>query len=248
MHGFVESDYSSDFLRWIKKLDENNISSNFPIKLNSLSPKNNQQVLEKLQSEIVKNGDAALAYFFAHDFYFKPFLMQKVILDKKDAKYAFMFAQHIKNCDIKALQNIVIESGKIKYITRFACHVKLADRALLEDLVIASKNVKYAHEYLKHVSSADINKFKSLIISSGKPRYLFELAKHCQNEKDIRRIEDLIINSGSYTYIRLLAEKIKLADVEKLEQAVLDLGNEAEIKKFARFVRRSKMRQFLLLG
>jgi geranylgeranyl pyrophosphate synthase len=240
----VENDYSTDALRWTKKLEDKNLKPN-PLSKDQTGY--NPEELEKLQNEIIKAGDSALAYFFATEFMYKQYRMQKLILDKKDAKYAFMFAQHVKNCDVKALQKLVMDSNKIKYITRFACHVKQADRAPLEDLVIQSDKVKYAHEYLKHVKTADVNKFKTLIISSGKPRYLFELAKHLKNQEDIDLVQDLIIASGSYTYMRLFAEKIKSANVEKIEQAVLDREDSEEIKKFAKYVRRSRMKRFLLV-
>ena len=99
------SDYSKDTLRWLTK---SNDANDIP-------------AMESLQNEIIKNGDAAFAYFFATDYGYKTYLMQKVILDEGDAKYAYAFAQTIKNADIKALQNVVIESKKIKYITHFAC-------------------------------------------------------------------------------------------------------------------------------
>src|SRR3984957_6246539 len=241
---YVENDFSTDNLRWLKKLEDKNLKPN-PLSKDQTGY--NPEELEKLQNEIIKAGDSALAYFFATEFMYKQYRMQKLILDKKDAKYAFMFAQHVKNCDVKALQKLVMDSNKIKYITRFACHVKKADKTPLEDLVIQSDKVKYAHEYLKHVKTADVNKFKALIISSGKPRYLFELAKHLKNQEDIDLVQDLIIASGSYTYMRLFAEKIKSANVEKIEQAVLDRENSEEIKKFAKYVRKSRMRRFLLV-
>jgi len=94
-----ESDYSADSLRWINKRERT--------KLHSLED------LEKLQDEIILDNDSALAYFFATEFQHKIYRMQKVILDSKDAKYAFLFAQNIVNCDIKALQKIVLESKKL---------------------------------------------------------------------------------------------------------------------------------------
>jgi geranylgeranyl pyrophosphate synthase len=240
----VENDYSTDSLRWIRKLEDKKIKPN-PLSKDKTGY--NPEELEQLQNEIIKAGDSALAYFFATEFMYKQYRMQKLILDKRDAKYAFMFAQHVRNCDVKALQKLVMDSNKIKYITRFACHVKNADKSPLEDLVIKSKKVKYAHEYLKHVKTADVNKFKEVILSSGKPRYLFELAKHLKNQEDINQVQDLIIASGSFTYMRLFAEKVKTADVDKIEQAVLDRDNSDEIKKFAKYVRRSRMKRFLLV-
>lgn len=239
-----ETDYSADILRWIKKLDEKQLKKN-PY---SKDPSGyNPEDLEKFQNDIIAESDTSAAFFFAMEFGYKSHRMQKLILDKKDPKYAFMFAQSVKNADVRALQNIVVDSKKIKYISKFACFVKSADQKQLEPLILKSKNVKYVHMYLKHVKNANVDKMKEVILSSKKPRYLFELAKHTKNLKDLAVIEDLIIEASSFTYMRLMAEKIKLANVEKLEQAVLDTENSAEIKKFAKYVRRSKMKQFLLM-
>lgn len=232
-----EDDYSADSLKWIKRLEEKQL------KLATY----NQEEIDKFQTEIIQENDSALAYFFACEFPYKRYRMQKIILDNKDPKYSYLFAQNIENADIKALQKIVIDSKKIKYICRFACFVENADVKPLEKLIIKSKNVKYAHMYIKHVKGADINNFKKLILESKKPRYLFELAKHTTDPQELIVIEDLIIATKSFTYMRLMAEKIKLANVEKIEQAILDTDNTNEIKRFASGVKKSKMKKFLLV-
>lgn len=239
-----ESDYSSDALRWSRLIDDRQIKPN-PYSKDKTGY--NPEELEKLQNHIIKEEDAALACFCAMDFSYKVYRMQKIILDKQDVRYAFLFAQNVKGCDITALQKVVVDSKKIKYICKFACFVRGADRKALEACIVKSKNVKYAHMYLKHVKSADVSKFKNIIINSKKPRYLFELARHLTDDKDIAVVQDLIIQSGSFTYMKLFAEKIKRADVEKIEQAVLDTENTVEIKKFAKYVKRSKMRRFFLV-
>jgi hypothetical protein len=228
-----ESDFSADSLRWLQRCES--------------FDRNRIEELEGLQNEIIEKNDSALAYFFATEFPYKLHRMQKVILENKDAKYAFLFAQNVRNCDIKALQKLVVESRKTKYICKFACFVKGADRKPLESIILKSKNVKYAHMFLKHVKGSDVSKFKDIILSSGKPRYLFELARHTTDPAEMAQIEDMIIAARSFTYMRLLAEKIKQANVEKIEQAVLDTDNVNEIKKFAKYVRRSKMKKFFLV-
>lgn len=229
-----ESDFSADSLRWHQKRENN-------------TGKTTVEELDRLQGEILASKDSALAYFFAAEFGYQTWKMQQIIIDNKDAKYAFLFAQNIRNCDIKALQKLVIDSRKTKYICKFACFVKGAERKPLEAIILHSKNVKYAHMFLKHVKGSDVSKFRNLILDSGKPRYLFELAKHTKDPKELSNIEDLIIKAGSFTYMRLFAEKIKLANIEKIEQAVLDSDNIVEIKKFAKYVKRSKMKRFFLV-
>ncbi len=234
MNGYLlKSDFGEDFLRWLNKREA--------------TPLDDKRQLEKLQEEIIKNKDTALAYFLATEFPYKVYRMRKIILENKDPKYAYLFAQNVPNCDIKALQQVVVESGNTKYICQFACFVSGADGKLLEALVLKSKTVKYAHMLLKHVKGSSVKRCKDIILNSGKPRYLFELAKHVSSPREIARIQDLIIKSGSFTYMRLFAEKIKGANIEKIEQAVLDSDNVKEIKRFAKYVKKSKMKRFVIV-
>lgn len=239
-----ENDYSADFIKWIKKVEEKDIHLN---KYGRDRFGYNPNELESFQQEIINTKDSALAYFFTLDFSYRPYLMQKIIIENEDAKYAYMFAQNIKNADVNALQKIVVQSEKIRYICKFACFVPGADIKKLESIIYESGKVKYAHMFIKYVKSADIEKFKSIILESKKPRYLFELAKHISNPEEISNIEDLIIDVRSFTYMRLMAEKIKGANVDKLERAVLDTKNMDEAVKFAKSVKNSKMKRFFLV-
>jgi len=86
-----ESDYSADSLRWLNKIIELNLKPSDHVGL------------EKFQDEIIVANDTAMAYFFATEFSYKVWRMQKLILDKKDPKYAFIFALTVPNADIKVL-------------------------------------------------------------------------------------------------------------------------------------------------
>lgn len=227
------ADYGNDSFRWFKKLEERNITKKSEI-----------DKLHILQDEIIENKDAALAYFFAVEFDYKTYRMQKVILDNQDARYALLFAKDIVNCDIKALQNVVIASKKMKYICDFACFVNKADLDILKPIILKSKNAKYASMWLKLVSDHDV-RFKHIIFNSKNPKYLFELAKNSLSKTEIKKIEDLLIDTKSLMYIRLFASRIKHANVDRLEQIILSSNNIHEIKKFAKQIKNSKMRKFL---
>jgi hypothetical protein len=101
---------------------------------------------------------------------------------------------------------------------------------------------------IKHVKNIKINQFKKIIFKSKKPRYIFELSKKISNKKDLEIAENLIIESKSSQYIRLFAENIKQANIRKLEKALLNLGDMVQIKKFAKNVKTSKMKIFLLMS
>ena len=225
-HHSLEPDFGQDYLIWLNKID--NINAD------------NKRQLEKLKDEIISKNDAPMAYFFAAEFNYQTYLMQKIVIEQADPRYAFLFAQNIPLCDIKAMQKIVVKSNNIEYICKFACYVSGANLSTLEAAILKAGKAKYAHIYLKNVDSTKINKFKEIVFLSGKPRYLYELAKHTSEPDDIGKIEDLIIKSRSFTYMRLLAENIELANVEKIEQAILDSGNSDEIKRFAENVKEVK--------
>lgn len=225
-------DFGEDYLRWMRTCERvRNFST---------------VELESMQDEIVKNNDSALAYFFASDFGYKSYKMQKVILDNKNPQYAFLFAKNIHNSDSKALQNLIFDSKNIKYIAKFACFIHNSDYKKAQKLLLNSKNIKYISLFLKHCKNADYKSLKNIIIKSGKPKYLLQLAKKCKLKKDITVIQNLIIKSGSSRYIRLFAQFIKLADQAKLEEAIIELGDICEIKKFAKMVKRSKLANFKL--
>lgn len=183
-------------------------------------------ILDRWRQEIISNQDAALAYFFALDFpHHKPHRSRRVVLETANEKYAFVFCLHIKNADLKALLDVIVSSNNIKIITRCIC-------------------------FLPNIHHKDFTRLKNAILNSGKPRYLFELAKILPPNKksDIHKIQQILLRTKSLTYLRLFAEQIEGADIEVIEQVFLDSQDTKEIKKFARSIKKSKMRAFLLLA
>jgi hypothetical protein len=238
MDHIFENDFSNDFFRWLKFCESKKISH-----LIQVSPSQ----LEYIQNEILQSKDYQLAYFFALEFSFQNHKMQKLILDCNDPKYAFIFALNIKNADIKSLQKIVLDSKNIKYICKFACFIPSSYLPSLEKFILSAKNPRYAYLLIKNNKRVSFNKYKQLILNSDNPLYLFELAKNLNNIKDITFIEDKLISLKAYRYIRLMAAKFKNCNIEKLEKAILESNNVEEIKKFAKSVKKSSIKQFLLI-
>lgn len=204
------------------------------------------KILDSLQEEIIKNKDYSLAYFFALTFNYKNYLMQKVVMDSLNANYIFLYASKINNSDIKSLEISILKTKNIKVITEFACFIPKISVDKFKKVILKSKNPKSFYMFIKHINSNNINLFKDVLIKSGKGTYLFELSKHIKSKKDIELIEDALIKSKSYTYIRLLAKNNKLANLEKLEEFIMNSGNIKEMKKFAKDIKQSKMRNFLI--
>jgi len=78
-----ENDYSTDSLRWMRFIEEKRF------KENALTKKEidyNLEDFDSIQDEITQNKDSAFAYFFAAQFAYKSYKMQKIILEQKDAK------------------------------------------------------------------------------------------------------------------------------------------------------------------
>lgn len=237
---YFEKDYATD---WV----------DFNIKYGKDLIKNNSSIFDKIQKEIIESKNVAHACFFACDTNYLTYKMQEIILKSNNLKYIVLFARCVKNADIKALQKAILESSspeRIKYLCKFACQISGSNKKKIENILakeVTGKLARYAHMFVKNVKGADINKFKKTIIESGKPRYLYWLAKHLKTRREIALIEKLIINAQSFLYIRLMAQHIPKANLNKLEQFVLDSGNVKQIKKFAKSVKQSKSRHLTIL-
>ncbi len=228
MPNYFDKEYYFDYLKWMQFI------SSFPPSL--------------YLSEILKNKNPLLAYFFALEKNNSLPKMQEIILNSKNPKYIFLFAQTICSADVRALQNAIIATNNIKYISKFALFVDKSNFEILEKIILKSKKAKYISMLLASNKWKNINLYSNIFLSIKKPKYLFQLAKIVSNKKIISQIEDEIIKSGSCFYIRMFALKIRDAKLEKLERAILDSGNIKEIKKFAKDIKNSKISQFLLVN
>jgi hypothetical protein len=178
---------------------------------------------------------------------YKSAKLENAIIDTRSSQYIFMFARTMRKANIKKLQSAIIKLGSILHIARFACFIPKADRLLIENIVAESENPKAAYYYLQYVKHCNIDKLKQNIIKSKKPRYLFALAKLLSNKDELNLIQDLIIQGNSDMYVRLFAVHIKTANIEKLENRIIQTKNINEMKKFAKAVNSPRLSKLSLL-
>jgi hypothetical protein len=162
--------------------------------------------------------------------------LEKYICQSRNPFFILRFAKDIMRANITRLQNAIIRLGDAVNVAKFGCFVRGANKELLEDIVIKSKNAKAAYMFLKFYKDAKIQRLKHIILKSKKPRYLFLLACKLNNQKEIDLIQDIIIESNSNTYVRLLAKHVRLADLVKLENRIIETQDVTELKRFARSV------------
>ena len=235
MIDYFQKDFADDFWLWSKVYEE----------FKNHIPFTNDPQLDHLQQKIIIDQNAAFAFFCAYYFNYRSHLMQKVIIDTQNVKYAYAFSKFVRNADIKALQEIVLQSHKIKYICWFGT-INGSDRRKIEKIIIQSNKAQYAYAWLKQGKVYHFDQIKDILIRSQKPQYLLEIAKRVKSKKELRQLENLIIESGSLNYIRLFAQ-LPNANIKRLEQVILDSGNAAMIKKFALTVKGSKLKNFVIL-
>lgn len=228
MKNFLDKEYYFDYLKWIQFVDQT------PNKL--------------LLQEVFAKQDPLLSYFYALEKKDNLPKIQEIILKSKNPKYIFLFAKNIKKADCKALQTALVNTKNIKYICKYALFINNSNFSLLEKIILKSKKIKYINMLLASNKYKNINNYFDIILSCKKPKYLFYLAKFIKTKKQLSKIEDEIIKCKSSFYIRMLAVKIKFANIDKLEQAIIELGQPEEIKKFAKNVKKSKLNKFLLVS
>src|SRR5665213_1024572 len=238
-----DRDFSSDYYNY-EQLYGNLLSSATP----SLT-------LDGIQSQILAMEDFAYATFFAIETGFQSYRMQRLVLESKSVKYAFLFAKEVLNADIRALQKIILSSkdkDRLKYLCKFAIFVPGANLKKIESIIAkeVSQNkelIQFAYLFLKGVKTANILNFKQAILSYGAPSHLYYLAQHSTSRREISMIEKKLMEAKSYTYIRLLAQNIELANISRLEDFILDTGDVSQIKKFGKAIKQSKSRNIIAL-
>lgn len=204
-------DCGYDIVRWIQFIE----------KKEKLVKKPSKDQILQYQEEIVQLNDSALAYFFACEFPVNKYKMQQIVLNNNDYLYSYLFAKNVKDADVKALEKLVLKSKNIKLICKFLCNIDLASKDL-EDLVLRSKNYKYIYYYLKNGKNQDLNKVLDILIASKKPRYLYEVSKYIDDLFDLEKIESSLLESKNYNYIRMFAVNNKFANIERIEDFILE--------------------------
>jgi hypothetical protein len=221
MHDSILAYYWTDEQMW---------SDLFP----ALSTSSSTTDILNAQTTIISNSSPALACFFAADIAYQPYRMQQVVISSNDPKYATLFAATIPNADIKTLQSIVLKSGDLTSLVRFAFYVPKADKSAIQKAVVKSDNAKAAYEFLKHVPNASASALKTIIIQSRKPTYLLELARKTKSKKLVKQIEDILVKDKAIKACRILMQQVSGANVRRLERAIMNSGNVAEIKALAK--------------
>ena len=227
------NEYGYDYVIWLRKT--NHLRGNIPDFLF-------KKRFDDLKYQIYKANDPSFAYFFVREFSKDTENMQKIIIKNKDYKYSYLFAKNIPEADVKKLQEIVIKSNKMDFVAKFACFVKNSNSNHIQKIIAKSQNTKAAYMLMRFFKKVNLSLFKDFIFKSKKPRYIFEYCKKTKNIDEIKEGQNLILNSNSYTYMRLFAQHIELADVSLFDNEIILRDNEYELFKYISYVDKSKLK------
>ena len=216
---------------------------------------NTDPLLDSIQKDIIKTNNPSFAAFFAYEIPYHSYRMQEIILNSKSLPHILFFAQNINGSDIKALQQaIIISSSKdrFKYLFQFAYSIPTADIKKIELIIIEAaennpKLIRISYHFFRYIRCSNPNRFIKAILKYGIPSQWFYLAEKSQSRKEVALIEKKLMEANSFRYIRLVAQNIPLANIQRLEKWVLASGNIVEIKKFAKAVKLSKVRHLAIL-
>ena len=199
---------------------------------------------------VVKEGNSQHIINFALEINYNIEALEDAIIETKDAKVIYRFAQVVKGTDILKLQDAIIKLGNLDVICKFAIHFnKEANIPKLEDALIAHYPYDYnieldnIYQFALNVVGANILKLQDAIIEKGCTcSEIYSFAKDIK-DADIEKLENAIIKSFKYSfdYFRAIKSVCKFAllpgaDISKLEDAVINRGITAGIYEFARAV------------
>lgn len=236
--------YDSGFMTRIKNLDL--------IKNKGIFRKE-ARALEKIA---IEENNPFMAYILAYRLHSKNIRTSK--LENVICKYAgrgwyrspfyiILYAINIRGANILKLQSAILKKGRIQDIAEFGAKVKGADKILIENKIVQSNNPAAAYIYLTKVKSCNINKLKPILMRTKRPRYLYALAKVLKNKKELDQIQDKIIAANSDMYVRLYAQHIPSADIQRLEDRMVKSRNIVEMKRFAAAIKSERIEKMLLL-
>ncbi len=106
--------------------------------------KNYRQILEELQTNIIKINNVRIIY---------------------------KFAKYVIDADISLLEDIIIKTNNPRYIYLFAKDVSGANISLLEDAIIATKDVDYIYLFAKDVANTNVLRLKNVIKTFDSEKY-----------------------------------------------------------------------------
>ena len=91
----------------------------------------NQDTLDKIKKEILKQKDASLAYTYAMEFEDEDASLQKLVIKQADAHLIYLFARDVFNADIQKLENAILKTENTEEIANFANYVEGSNRKKL---------------------------------------------------------------------------------------------------------------------
>jgi len=193
----------------------------------------------EIAEKVLSQKNKYHAYFYCLKFKYKSKKVEKIILDSKDPKFAFLFYRDV-NCDKSLMRKILFESNSSKYLSKMAelnsSYFKKAKKVVLNN-----------QDEQSAISLLRINKDSKLInmvIKSKKPKYVYNLYKIIGYSK---KIEDKLIELGNIKYLAYFA-KDKKSNLEKIENFVRMSNKQKDILFFAEKVERSKLHELLIFS
>ena len=209
--------------------------------------------IEDHRNVVLEYGTAAEIYRLAEDA--NDYNMDKygeAILKTKDLRYIFSFMyKYSKKIDSKLLKKqkqLILESGNSNYLFKVLDCMALTDEEFnkFQDSLIKTGDVEKCLNLSKDLRS-DTKKIEQIILSAKVPEYSYKfcVTVHHKVKIDIERHQDVILNSEynieNMNYAIMFAEEISGANVEKIEDYIINSNNANKMCEFAITVHNSNV-------
>ena len=163
-------------------------------------------------------------------------------LNSADPETCYDYALKNPDCDIKALSKKVIESGNLHFNNLFMKNIKgcLFDEHL--ELILSSKDPQYCyHAALLKLGKEKSDLIRKIIVQSNSVKYCYEFANDIRyiydvaddnkdyDFLDISDLERVIIDNLDIKYSYMFAKNVDGANIDALQQLVLDLATADDI-------------------
>lgn len=169
--------------------------------------------------------------------------LQKVIIDQKDAVWAYRLAEFssVIDVDIAELEKIVIESKNLDYLVSFAAYAEKCNFKKLEKIILDSGDAKAVSSLIEVVSikdlaRCDLQRAEKIILKAKDPDLSYAFAVNVK-KSNVKAHGKIVLKSPSDELIFRFARFVKGADVRLFQKRILKSKDLDVVYDFYKYVK-----------
>lgn len=200
--------------------------------------------LYKIAEIVEKCGDPHIIYKFAKN-YPRYCLdnLTEAIIETENSDYIFLFAKDVIDVNIEKLYEAVLKISNISNIYKFIMEFRNIDINKAIDVIKRAEAIHYIVQIAKEFEHVPIALLQDIVVESNSAIDIYRFA--FIEGADIEKLTDAICNLGDAYYILEFGKNVEGVDVEKLADAIIQTKQLRYMHQFAIEVKKAPKKKIL---